>query len=278
MNKNNSYIDLHTHSICSDGDFAPSEIVRMARNASISAIALTDHFTVLGVKEAIQEGNRIGVEVISGIELDTVFKNIRFHVLGLMIDYESPKLKEMLILYHKKRMRHILRFLNEIKDRNFPEPNNVDLEYFSITSLLSFYKSRLSSKQYGKLKDDIITPLYYENISQLTIPFEIACSVIHGIGGIVILPHLSTINLSNCSLYVFLETLKINSLDGIEVWHPYYNTEQTLQYEYLAEKLKLLKSGGSDFHGIKKPNNKLGQCQVNSYALELIKNYRENYK
>ena len=63
------YIDLHTHSIKSDGSMTPAEVVREAKKAGLSAIALSDHDTVDGVKEAMEEGKRIGVEVVPAIEL-----------------------------------------------------------------------------------------------------------------------------------------------------------------------------------------------------------------
>ena len=85
------YIDLHTHSVCSDGSMTPEEVVRAARDAGLSAIALSDHDTTEGVARAMAEGRRLGVEVIPAIELSAASET-ETHILGYYIDPESPAL------------------------------------------------------------------------------------------------------------------------------------------------------------------------------------------
>mgnify|MGYP001512569954 FL=1 len=85
------YIDLHTHSIKSDGSMTPAEVVREAKKAGLSAIALSDHDTVDGVKEAMEEGKRIGVEVVPAIEF-SVQSATETHILAYYLDIDSPLL------------------------------------------------------------------------------------------------------------------------------------------------------------------------------------------
>lgn len=89
------YIDLHTHSLKSDGSMTPAEVVREAKKAGLAAIALSDHDTVDGLPEAIAEGKKIGVEVIPAIEFSVQSKT-ETHILGYFIDYNNPDLKQML--------------------------------------------------------------------------------------------------------------------------------------------------------------------------------------
>lgn len=270
------YADLHIHTTCSDGEFTPTGIIQLAKTSAVSAVAITDHFTVAGIQEATEEGKRQGIEVIPGIELVAEYNQIRFHLIGLMLDECSQKLREMLKLYHSKRMKYVMRFLYELQVNGYSFPMDLKVDYFHISDLISYYKSTLPVKQYRKAIDGIVRSEYYQKITQLPIPFEEICSVIHESGGIVIIPHMSTLKISDQKLESFLVLLKKQSLDGIETWHPYYDSKQIQCYKYLAEKLDLLKSGGSDFHGEVKSAFKLGQCTVSKNVLNTMKEYRTN--
>ena len=89
------YIDLHTHSLKSDGSMTPAEVVREAKNAGLAAIALSDYDTVDGLPEAIAEGEKIGIEVIPAIEFSVQSKT-ETHILGYFIDYNNLDLKQTL--------------------------------------------------------------------------------------------------------------------------------------------------------------------------------------
>ena len=114
------YIDLHTHSIKSDGSMTPAEVVREAKKAGLSAIALSDHDTVDGVKEAMEEGKRIGVEVVPAIEF-SVQSATETHILAYYLDIDSPLLKETLDKVNETRnfrMSECCRKLNELGGKN----------------------------------------------------------------------------------------------------------------------------------------------------------------
>ena len=89
------FIDLHTHSVKSDGGFEPREVVDIAKNAGLRAISLTDHDVIDGVSEAMARGEEVGVEVVPGIELSAKFKT-ETHVLGYFIDLKNPAFLEKL--------------------------------------------------------------------------------------------------------------------------------------------------------------------------------------
>ena len=85
-----NYIDLHVHSTASDGSFSPSEVVDLAKNAGLSAFALTDHDTIGGVSEAMEHARQIGdIEVIPGTELSCYYKDREIHIVGLFVDYQD---------------------------------------------------------------------------------------------------------------------------------------------------------------------------------------------
>ena len=88
-------IDLHVHTTASDGTFTPAQVVELARDAGLSAIAITDHDTVSGYAEAAKRGAELGVEIVPGIEISTKYGGA-VHVLGYYIDMESDGLHHIL--------------------------------------------------------------------------------------------------------------------------------------------------------------------------------------
>lgn len=79
-------IDLHTHSTASDGSMTPSELVHHAASCGLRAVALTDHDTTVGLTEAQQAANEIGIELVHGVELATWLDKTEFHIVGLDIN------------------------------------------------------------------------------------------------------------------------------------------------------------------------------------------------
>ena len=90
------FVDLHVHSDASDGTFTPTQVVELAKNAGLDAIALTDHDTTAGVDEALEAAHHLNIEVIPGIEVSSSFDGTEIHILGLFVDQKDPVLAAML--------------------------------------------------------------------------------------------------------------------------------------------------------------------------------------
>lgn len=88
-------IDLHVHTTASDGTLSPAQVVRLAADTGLRAIAITDHDTAHGYEEAAQAGAELGLEVVPGIEISTKFTGA-VHILGYYIDLAAPALKAVL--------------------------------------------------------------------------------------------------------------------------------------------------------------------------------------
>ncbi|MFP4455833.1 MAG: PHP domain-containing protein, partial [Desulfonatronovibrio sp.] len=97
-----SEIDLHTHSTASDGTYTPFELVRLARNINLKAIALTDHDTTGGLNEALKAAREMNMEVIPGCELSVEFQGV-MHIVGLWLEPDAPKLNQSLLELRDKR-------------------------------------------------------------------------------------------------------------------------------------------------------------------------------
>src|SRR5207247_1000092 len=92
-------IDLHAHTTASDGSLTPEELVRLAKSQGVSTLAVTDHDTIAGLSRAIAEGERVGVEIIPGIEISCLYKQTELHILGYFINPGDPHLKPALARY-----------------------------------------------------------------------------------------------------------------------------------------------------------------------------------
>ena len=86
------FVDLHVHSDASDGTFTPTQVVELAKNAGLDAIALTDHDTTAGVDEALEAAHHLNIEVIPGIEVSSSFDGTEIHILGLLLTRRIPYL------------------------------------------------------------------------------------------------------------------------------------------------------------------------------------------
>src|SRR5690348_12024026 len=105
IQRGQSRVDLHLHSTASDGTTAPSGVVELAAARGLQSIALTDHDSTAGIAEARETGSKVGVEVITGIEMSTAVKRGELHMLGYLIDPENSTLRDRLQQFRDSRER-----------------------------------------------------------------------------------------------------------------------------------------------------------------------------
>lgn len=258
-----SFIDLHTHSTASDGTFSPSEVVKKAKEQGLSAIALTDHDTVAGVKEAVNCGKEIEMSVIPGIELSCHALGKEIHIVGLFVDYEDPDFLAKLEALRDNRTQRNMRMLEAFQRDGFPitleklqrnDPNSVITRaHFArvlkeegiVPSMDVAFKKYLGD---GKK--------YY--IPRLKIEATDGIRCIKEAGGIAILAHPYEYQLSKEQLLHLVEILINAGIDGIECYHSNNYLQQSTYLRELTKKYHLLATGGSDFHGTNKLDVQLG--------------------
>lgn len=244
-------LDLHTHSSESDGLLRPKDVVSMAKAAGLDGIALTDHDTVAGLSEAIATGAAINLPVVSGIELTTDFNEEEVHVLGYGIDPTYPPLLEKVKHIMESRIERAEGMLKRLERAGI----HLTMEQVRMQAPGRFigrphiYRAL---KAYGWIDDDPekkAFQYYLGNHGIAYLPhreiesFE-AVEIIRDAGGIPALAHPGRM-----ARVDFLKRLVDHGLGGIEVYYPMHRPYQVHQYEKLAEKFGLLKTGGSDFHG-----------------------------
>ncbi len=249
-------IDLHMHSIFSDGTYTPAELVAYAKQKRLSALSLTDHDTIDGLDEARQHAISAGIRFLNGIEINSYYilngKRINIHVLGYQFDSEAlkpytEKLKK-LRNEHNDAIRNALQKIGiVINDSDFGL-----LADKSTITRLNFAKA-LVRKGYTETVQDALAKYLHKGgaafVEYNTHPFSTVAQIIHNAGGIVSLAHPAEYKLGNVDTAFMINSMIQEGLDAIECIHPSQNTEFTKMLMDIAERNNLFPTGGSDFHG-----------------------------
>jgi hypothetical protein len=246
-------IDLHLHTTASDGRLSPAELVRLSAERGLSIIAITDHDSTEGVDEALETAaNMPDMMVVPGVEISTDVPGGEVHIVGLFIDYQSPKLQKTLArmrngreLRAKKMVERLAKLDIHIKWDRVSElagEGSVGRPHVAQAMLEQGYISTIEDafeKYIGRSG-----PAYAER-EKLT-PRE-AVELVTGVDGLAVLAHPGSIG--DLSLEELLEDLKQAGLVGIEVYYADYPPEKMKALDIVANAHGLVSSGGSDYHG-----------------------------
>ena len=256
-------IDLHAHTSASDGTLSPAELVALAKEQGIEAIALTDHDTIEGLSEALEAGERLGVEVIPGVELSVEYAPGTMHILGLLIDPENESLnKSLMELQYSRSTRNpkIIEKLNELGMTITMEEvdkisggGQVGRPHIAAALVKNGHVNNTQEAFDKYLKKGAVA--YYE---RNRLSREEAVNIIHDAGGLLILAHPGTLGVNGSDLENLLSKLKAAGFDGIEVFYNNHSQVEEDRLMKIADKLDFIISGGTDFHGENKPSIKLG--------------------
>ena len=274
------YIDLHTHTVCSDGSMTPAELVRHARASGLAAVAVSDHDTADGVKEAMAVGNEVGIEVVPAIELSAI-SDTETHILGYFIDPDSEALVSAVDNIRAIRTQRIGETCEMLEKYNI----HVTLDEVKakagggilcrahIAKLMTEKGYSTSPKAAFNEWLNVGCPCYSE--SQALTDTE-AVDLIRKAGGDAYLAHLHLTKKSGDDLDAFVKHLVDAGLTGIEGYYTDYTPEMAETYRNLAKKYSLKISGGTDFHGSFKPHisigRGLGEMRIPYSVLENMKN------
>ncbi|MBE6569265.1 MAG: PHP domain-containing protein [Ruminococcaceae bacterium] len=256
-------IDLHTHTLCSDGSMTPTELVHHAKASGLTAVAVSDHDTMDGVKEAMAAGREIGVEVVPAIELSAI-SDTETHILGYFIDPDSEVLAAAVDNIRAIRTQRIGETCEMLEKYNI----HVTLDEVKAKAgggiLCRAHIAKLmTEKGYSESPKaafnewlNVGCPCYSE--SQALTDTE-AVELIRKAGGDAYLAHLHLTKKSGGDLENFVKHLVDAGLTGVEGYYTDYTPEMAQTYRDLAKKYGLKISGGTDFHGSFKPHISIGR-------------------
>lgn len=249
-------VDLHLHSTCSDGLFAPRDVVRLAAEAGLAAIALCDHDNVDGIDAALAAGEEYGVEVIPGVELSTVWGEFAdLHLLGYGFDHHHPQLVSSLAEFRAFREGRNEQIVIRINEKLAGE----GLEPLAFQRVLARAGGTIGRPH---IAQELIALGYVKNTEEAFARYLIPCNVekrffpiheaidlVHHTGGVAVLAHPPFVTTDRKVLGELLDTFAAFGLDGVEAWYSGASRYETEWYITLARRRGLLVTGGSDFHG-----------------------------
>ena len=275
-------VDLHVHSYYScDGDYSPRELVNMASNNGLKAMALTDHNTVNGLSEAFAAGGEIGFEVVPGIEIDTSYLGRTFHILGYCLDWKSRRLAELIETLETTQKRLITDLVSGLRDAGFGINGSDVLRYKnkqSIPGSLTIAKAILGDRSdrdghYLDFMQKHIAPIVPERYQQELPATEEVIQLINDLQGVAVLAHPGVyVDPNSQEELEIISTFREMGLKGIEAFSTYHNSTDNIGFYEFGVKKKLLITAGSDFHGELKPQTKLGVVpSVDFPILEMLR-------
>ncbi|HJR78407.1 MAG TPA: PHP domain-containing protein [Nitrospiraceae bacterium] len=275
-----SRIDLHLHTTHSDGSFSPAAVLEFAKTAGVTALAITDHDIVAGIPDALEVGSRLGIEIIPGVEISSRYGESELHILGYCIDWRHPRLNERLKSLRESRHQRNPRIIEKLNGLG------LDITYEEVQALAGtesvgrphIARVLMDKKLVSSAKEAFDRYLAEGRpafVPRQLPPPEEAVAWIREAGGVAVLAHPTWVKESSEGLSSLIERLKAAGLGGIEVHYSTHNPKQTAEYLNLAKRFDLLITGGSDFHGVTKPDIDVGtgrgDLKVSPALLEPLK-------
>ena len=256
-------IDLHIHTTASDGTDTPRQAVELAAKLGLAAIAITDHDSVFGVAEACAAGRELGVEVVPGIEISADYKGNHAHILGLFIDLEAPSLRPALDWAVNEREARNEKIVGAMEADGLP---------ISLAALRREYPNAVLGRPHMAehlMKHGIVSSVkeafdryladgkpYYRPRERM--PMDQAIDAIRQAGGIAILAHPMQYGYDAGEREAFIQAGIAAGAAGLEAYYSEHSPSEQAELLDTAARYGLAVSGGSDYHGARKPHIAMG--------------------
>jgi 3',5'-nucleoside bisphosphate phosphatase len=267
----NGKADFHTHTICSDGSLSPEDLVKKAKSVGIDILSITDHDTICGIDEAMKASQEYGVEIVAGVELSATHHSLEIHILGYFFDPENKALLDSLKVFREKRFKRAERIVAKLNRMNIPLTIESVLDNASggavgrphiATALVTEGHTESYRQAFDKYLGEG-RPAYEKKDEY---PVAKTVQLIAQAGGLSFLAHPGR-SIDDTTLFQILKT----GIDGIEVIHPSHTPELIRYYRGILCEYDLLETGGSDFHGgMKEDDRQFGAVSIPVMTVEAM--------
>ncbi|MFL2916159.1 MAG: PHP domain-containing protein [Nitrospinia bacterium] len=259
--------EIHMHSVFSDGEFSPSELVDLAERNQVSVLSLTDHDTFDGIPEFLQSAEATDITAFPGIEITVKFHNFNIHMLAYFKDYESinPKLRDRvkkMTQTRETRMRQLIERVNEVIPDRFQGKiifENVKRAAEGVLARPHLAREMVKLGIVSSTGQAFERYLVKYNVERENLDAPIAIAMVRESGGVPVLAHPGERSYSLVcpekgrqpeNAPVLLEELKEMGLLGLECHYPYHERVGSVDYFVgLANSFNLIVTGSRDFHG-----------------------------
>jgi len=257
------FVDLHIHSTASDGSLSPLEIIHLAKELGLRAIAITDHDTIEGSAEALSQ-SLSSLEVLSGIEISADVPSGTMHILGYLIELDDPSLTQTLKKVQEARAHRNVGIIKKLQDLG------VDITHEDVLGvsgrgqvgrphIAQVLVQKGVVRSFGEAFLKYLKKWGPAYVPRYRLQPAEAIQMILRAGGVPVLAHPYTLAAKDeAELESSLRELKQAGLMGMEVYYSEHRPERTALFERLARRQNLLMTGGTDFHGAAKPEVQMG--------------------
>jgi predicted metal-dependent phosphoesterase TrpH len=272
QSRHGNRVDLHIHSTASDGTCDPSEVVRMAAGVGLTTIAITDHDTTDGLPEAFDEARRLGLDVMPGVEVNSEGEWGDLHILGYCFDTDDSQLVERLREVQIAREARARRILDRLATLG------MHLEWADILSLTRgkiigrphIARALVSRGHVASVREaferfiGVGGPAY---VARLRMRPDEVIGMIRAAGGVPVLAH----PIQSGAMGAIPELVR-QGIRGLEVYYPGLSPSDICMLEEWCSKMRLIATGGSDFHGplVTSVGSGLGTVTVFQETVELL--------
>lgn len=258
-------IDLHAHTIHSDGSLTPTELVDLAAEVGLAALAVTDHDTTGGLPEAREAAARHGIELLSGCEITASVPSGVAHVLAYAFDEEHDAFQSLLAGVRAGRDARNAAIHEKLEALGVPV-SEADVRKHAIGSIVArphFAMAMVDRGHVDTMRQAFDRYLKDRGPAYARAPVPDVAEAIQCVvaaGGVAVLAHPRSLKLGSAQAYrSAIAAMRDAGLAGLEVDHPSQDATLRRQFGALADELGLERSGGSDFHGAHKPGIALGE-------------------
>jgi predicted metal-dependent phosphoesterase TrpH len=235
----------------------------MAAEKGLQALSVTDHDTLAGLEEARSAGRELGVEIVNGIELGVEHAG-RFHLLGYCFNPDDPALSDRLIYLQEFRANRNRKMVEKMQEQGIDitwedvvAESGGDLIARPHMALAMMRKGIVATPQ--EAFDKYLRDGGPVHVAKIKMTDEEAIGLVRDAGGVPVMAHPLSLKMETWdALEAELKRLKDLGLSGVETYYSQHSPEETRQIGEMADRLGLLKTGGSDFHGAPKPHVFLG--------------------
>lgn len=275
-------IDMHTHTIYSDGELTPEELIKRAIDHGVTTMAITDHDSLKGVEKVNREVDYIkksGIEIINGVELSAKRPKGRMHILGYDINIYDERLQAHMRKLKDNSFNSFITTLEEVK-RSY----GISFPFDEILEILNREHdlgrpdiARLLQKHgYVQTRSEAFDKYLVEAFNKTRqyrkgISYDECLDMINQSGGVAVLAHPKSLELEEKEFLILLRDMIKKGLKGIEAYHSSHSKEEMEYYKKIAEEYGLLISGGSDYHGIHvKPDIEVGSGKKDNLKIKKL--------
>jgi 3',5'-nucleoside bisphosphate phosphatase len=257
-------IDLHAHTIHSDGTFTPTESVKLALERGLTALSISDHDSTEGLGEAVEAADGTGLEIVPGVEFSTELDGQSVHVLAYWVDLDHEEFQAELTRLRKERFRRGERMVERLRELGYPitfervrqiaEGGNIVRPHVAQALVEAGVVDRI---------DEAFTHEFIGSGGRAHVPKRAlhprrAVALIKRAGGLAVIAHPGLWREGLGVGDEVIEELVAGGLDGIEAAHPDHTPEMEARYRAMARALGVVATGSSDCHGTRYDPVRLG--------------------